>query len=162
MQILQHKLPPLAIAINCAIVFKASESALQKYVCFFLFLYSPASVSRANSYSRFCSLSCLFSSFNFLHHRLNQLSTSSFRPSFLINLQFLFYFFASIFFRLLSYPLIVETPTMRKSIPFLLVLLCFAPWLVRQPRTALRFGASYYSLGELGSEEGRSRTRRRS
>jgi hypothetical protein len=48
MQILQHKLPPLAIAINCAIVFKASESALQKYVCFFLFLCSPTGFSRAN------------------------------------------------------------------------------------------------------------------
>lgn len=51
---------------------------------------------------------------------------------------------------------------MRKSIPFLLVLLTFAPWLVRQPRMALRFGASYYSLGKLGSEEGGAHMRRRS
>jgi hypothetical protein len=102
MQILQHKLPLLAIAINCAIVFKASESALQKYVCFLLFLCSPQAFLVLFFFFGFCSLSCLFSSFSFLHHRLNQLSTSSFLPSFLpsylINLQFLFLFFASISF----------------------------------------------------------------
>jgi hypothetical protein len=103
MQILQHKLPLLAIAINCAIVFKASESALQKYVCFLLFLCSPQAFLVLFFFFWFLlSLSCLFSSFSFLHHRLNQLSTSSFLPSFLpsylINLQFLFLFFASISF----------------------------------------------------------------